>query len=142
MKKFNILTGLKLDITYLSLVFLSASTTDAIIRKAIMLLALLGKVEVLILLLMAIDSDSATMSDVNLTSLVGILSILGAFLEFTNLRMVLISLGVTLEPQLEEGIEMELDCKFLFLCISTILGRFLYLSKRELKTPFLLSDTI
>ena len=42
--------------------------------------------------------------------------------------MVLISLGVNLEPQLEEGIEMKLDCKFLFLWISTIQGRLLYLS--------------
>ena len=33
--------------------------------------------------------------------------------------MLLISLGVTLELQLEEGIEMELNCKFLFLWISS-----------------------
>ena len=89
---------------------------------------------------MAIDSGSAKMSDANLTSLVGNLSIPGAFLEFRAFRMVLISLGVILEPQLEEVIGMELDCKFLFLWIFTILGLFLYLSKIELKTPFLLHD--
>ena len=72
----------------------------------------------MMLLLMAIDSGSAKMSDANLTSLVDILSIKGAFLEFRDFRMVLISL----EPQLEECIKMELDCKFLFLWISTILG--------------------
>ena len=52
--------------------FLSIGTTDAV-------LAILGKVEVLILLLMAIDSGTAKMSDANLTILVGILSIPGAF---------------------------------------------------------------
>ena len=71
---------------------------------------------------MAIDSGSFKMSDANLTSLVGILSIPGAFLEFRDFSMVLISLCVILEPQLEEGIEMKLDCKFLFLWIFTILG--------------------
>ena len=75
-----------------------------------------------ILLLMAIDSDLAKKSDANLTSLVGILSIPGAFLEFRDFRMVLISSVVISEPQLEEGIEMELNCKFLFLRIFTILG--------------------
>ena len=68
---------------------------------------------------MAIGSGSAEKSDANLKSLVGILSIPGAFLEFRDLRMVLISLGVILEPQLEESIEMKPDCKFLFLWIST-----------------------
>ena len=106
---------------------MSIGTTDAI-------LALFGKVEVLILLLMAIGSGSAKMSDASLTDLVGILSIPGAFLEFRVFRMVFISLGVILEPQLEQGIEMELDCKFLFLWIFTMLGGFLYLSKIELKT--------
>ena len=80
------------------------------------------------------------MSDASLTSLVGILSIPGAFLEFRVFRMVLISLGVILEPQLEEGIGMELDCNILFLWIFTILGRLLYLSKIERKDPFLLQD--
>ena len=47
---------------------------------------------------MPIDSGSAKMSDTNLTSLVGILSIPGAFLEFRDFRKVLISLGVILEP--------------------------------------------
>ena len=47
---------------------------------------------------MAIDSGSAKMSDASLTSLVGILSIPGAFLEFRDFRMVSISLGVILEP--------------------------------------------
>ena len=88
---------MKLDVIYLSSIFLSIGTTAAI-------LALFGKVEVLILLLMAIDSGSAKMSDASLTSLVGILSIPGAFLEFRDFRMVLISLGVILEPQLEESI--------------------------------------
>ena len=97
------------------IVFLLLSTTDFI-------LALLGKVEMLILLLMAIDSDSAKMSDNNLTSLVRILAIPGAFWELRVFRMVLISLGVTLELQLEEGIKMEMDWKFLFLRISTKLG--------------------
>ena len=68
----------------------------------------------LILLLMAIDIGLAKMSDAIFTSLIGILSIRGAFLEFRDFRIVLISLGVTLEPPLEEGIEMELDCKYLF----------------------------
>ena len=86
------------------------------------ILALFGKVEVLTPLLMAIDSGSAKMSDANLASLVCILSIPGVFLEFRDFRIVLISLGVILEPQLEEGIGMELDCKFLFLWIFTILG--------------------
>ena len=63
---------------------------------------------------MAIHSGSAKMPDASLTSLVGILSVPGTFLEFRDFRMVLISLGVNLEPQLEEGIGMELDCKFLF----------------------------
>ena len=90
-------------------------STDAI-------LALLGNVEVLVLLLMAIDTVSPKMSDANLTSLVGSLSIPGAFSEFIDFRMVLISIDVTLEPQLEEGADMEMDCKFLFLCISAILG--------------------
>ena len=98
--------------TYLSSVFLSIGTTVAI-------LALFGKVEVLILLLMAIESSSAKMSDANLTNLLGILSIPGAFLELRDFRMVLISLGVVLDPQMEEGIGMELDCKFLFLWIFT-----------------------
>ena len=64
-----------MDITYLSSVFLSIGTTVAI-------LALFGKVEVLILLLMVIDSGSAKMSDASLAGSVGILSISGAFLEF------------------------------------------------------------
>lgn len=50
------------------------------------------------------------MLDANLKSLVGILPILGAFIEFRDFRMVLVSLGITLEPQLEKGIEMEPDC--------------------------------
>ena len=54
--------------------------------------------------------------------------------------MLLISLGVTLELQLEEGIEMELNCKFLFLWISSK-GDFC-LSKIELNTSFLLPDPI
>ena len=83
------------------------------IGTTVAILALFGKVEDLIILLMAIDSGSAKMSDASLTTLVGILSIPGAFLEFRVFRMVLISLGVILEPRLEQGIEMELDCKFL-----------------------------
>ena len=75
-------------------------------------------------------------------SLVGILSVPDAFLEFRDFRMALISLVVILEPQLEEGIEMELDCKFLFLRIFTMRGWFLYLSKIDLKSPFLLLDPI
>ena len=65
MKQFNILTGPKLDITYLSPAFLSLGALYAI-------LALLGKIEVLILLLIAIDSGLAEMSDANLASLFGI----------------------------------------------------------------------
>ena len=72
----------------------------------------------LILLLILIDSGSAKTSDVNLTSLVSILPIPGAFCEFRDFMIVLISLIVTLEPQLEEGIKMELDCNFLSLWIS------------------------
>ena len=56
---------------------MSIGTTDAIS-------ALFRKVEVLILLLMAIDSGSAKKSDANLTSLVRILSIPGAILEFRD----------------------------------------------------------
>ena len=78
---------------------------------------------------MVIDSGSAKISDANLTGLIGILSIPDAFLEFRDFRMVLTSLGVIWKPQLEEGIGMELDCKFLFLWIFKILGWFLYLSK-------------
>ena len=84
------------------------------IGTTVAVLALFGKVEVMILLLMAIDSGSARMSDASLTSLVGILPIPVASSDFRDFRMVLISLGVILEPQLEEGIGMELDCKFLF----------------------------
>ena len=91
---------------------------------------------------MVIDSGSAKISDASLTSLVGILCIPAAFLEFRDFRMALISLGVILEPQLEESIEMELDCKFLFLWIFIILGWFLFLSKIELKILFLLLDPI
>ena len=87
-------------------------------------------------------SGSVKMSDLNLTSLIGILSIPGAFLEFRDFMMVLISLGFFLEPQLEEGIEMELDCKFLFSWIFAVLRWFMYLSKIELKTTFLLLDPI
>ena len=92
------------------------------IGTTVAILVLFGKVEVLIRLLMTIESGSAKMSDTNLTSLVGIFSIPGAFLEFKDFRIVLISLGVILEPQLEEGIGMELDCKFRFSWICTILG--------------------
>ena len=74
------------------------------------------------MLLVANGSGSAKISDANLTSLVGIFSIPGGFLEFKDYRMVLISLGVILEPQLQEGIEMELHCKYLFLQIYTTLG--------------------
>ena len=96
-------------------VFLSVGTTIAI-------LALFGEVEVLILLLMAIDSDSAKTADANLRGLVSIFSIPGPFMELKDFGKVLVSLEIILEPQLEEGIEIELDCKFLFLWISTILG--------------------
>ena len=68
------------------------------------------------------------MSDANLTSLVSILSMPGAFLSFRDFRLVLISLGVSLEPQLEEGIENELDCKISVFMDFKILGRLLYLS--------------
>ena len=71
------------------------------------ILALFGKVEVLILSLIAIDSGSPKSSGINLISQV-------------LFRLVLICLGVILGYQLEEGIEMELDCKCLW--ISTILG--------------------
>ena len=73
------------------------------------ILALFGKVKVLILLLMAFENDLVKTPEANLTSLVGILSIEGAFLEFRDFRMVLISFDVLLEPQLEEGIEIELN---------------------------------
>ena len=91
---------MKLDITYLSSVSLSVGTADAI-------LALFGTAEVLILLLMTTDSGSAKILDTNLSSLVSVLYIPGALLEFRYFRMVLISLGVILEPQLEEGIETQ-----------------------------------
>ena len=107
-------------------------TTDVIV-------VLFGDVQVLILLLMAIGSGSAKTLGANLTILVGILSIPGPFLEFKDFRMVLICVGVIVEPQLEKGIEMEVGCKFMFLWISTILG---CLFKLELKTPFWLLDPI
>ena len=110
------LTGLKLNITYLSSVFKSIGTTDAI-------LALLGKVEVLMLLLMVIDSGSANTPDENLTSLVGILSIPDAFLESRDFRMVFDIFRRYLKTQLEEVTEMELDCKLLFLWTSARLRR-------------------
>ena len=62
-------------------------TTDAI-------LALFGKVEVLMLLLMAVGS--AETSEANLTSLIGILSIPGVFEEFKDFIMVLVPLAVIL----------------------------------------------
>ena len=61
-------------------------------------------------------------SDTNLTILVGILPILGASLEFRGFRMALISLSVLIKPQLEEDVEKEQNCKWLFLVISAILG--------------------
>ena len=54
------------------------------------------------------------MSDASLTSLAGIFSIVDALSELRDFRMLLISPGAILEPKLEEGLEMELDCKFLF----------------------------
>ena len=62
-------------------------TTDAI-------LALFGKVEVLMLLLMAVGS--AETSEANFTSLIGILSIPGVFGEFKDFIMVLVPLAVIL----------------------------------------------
>ena len=73
------------------------------------ILALFGKVKILLLLLMAIESGSAKISDANLTSFIFILSNPGAFLEFMSFRIVSISLGVIWEPQLEESVEMKLD---------------------------------
>ena len=64
------------------------------------------------LLLMAIGS--AKTSDDNLTSLIVILSISGAFFELKYFRMVLVSLGVILEDRLEEDIEMELVLNLYF----------------------------
>ena len=103
---------------------MSIDTTDTI-------LALFGKAEVLILLLMAIDSGSAKKSDANLTSLDGILSIPGAFLEFRDFRIVLFSSVVILAPQLEEGIEMERDCKFPIFDYRFI--KFVFRISREIK---------
>ena len=56
---------------------MSIGTSDAI-------LILFGKIQVLVLLLMAIDSGSDKTSDAKLTSSVGILSIPGAFLEISE----------------------------------------------------------
>ena len=98
--------------------------------------------KVLILLLLAVDSGPTKMSDASLASLVCILSVSGPFLEYRDFRMVLISVSVILEPQPEEAVEMELDCKFPFLWISAILGWFLYSTKIEVKSPFLLLDPI
>ena len=97
------------------------------------ILALFGKAEMLILLLMAIDSGSAKNTGSNLTRLVGILSIPGVFLELRDFRLVLISSVVVLEPQLKEGIKMKLDCKFVFLRIFTILG---FCLKQNLRPHF------
>lgn len=71
------------------------------------------------MLLIAIDSGSAKMPNANFPSLVGILSIQDAFLEFRDFRIVLISLRW--RYQLEGDIEMKLGCKFLFLLILAIL---------------------
>ena len=84
---------------------MSIGTTDVI-------LVLFGKAEALMLLLMAIGS--AKTSDDNLTSLVVILSIPGAYFELKYFRMVLVSLGVILEDRLEEDIEMELVLNLYF----------------------------
>ena len=77
------------------------------IGPTVALLPLFRKIEVLILLLMAIDSGSTKISGANLTSLVDILSIPCAFLESRDFRLESISLGVILERQLEEVIGMD-----------------------------------
>ena len=69
---------------------------------------------------MAIEGGSAKMSDDNLTSLVGILSIPDAFLEFREFCCVFDFFRRCLETP--AGIEIELDFKFLLLCVSTIVG--------------------
>lgn len=74
------------------------------------------------LLLMAIDS--AKTSDDNLTSLIVILSISGAFFELKYFRMVLVSLGVILEDHLEEDIEMELVLNLYFFDIINMISVF------------------
>ena len=56
---------------------------------------------------MAIDRGLTKTLWANLISLIGILSIPDAFLEFRNFGMVLISSAVILEPQLEVNIEMD-----------------------------------
>ena len=68
-------------------IFLLIGTTDAI-------LALFGKVEVLMLFLMAVGS--AETSEANLTSLIGILSIPCVFGEFKDFIVVLVPLGFIL----------------------------------------------
>ena len=74
------------------------------------------------LLLMAIGS--AKTSDDNLTSLIVILSISGAFFELKYFRMVLVSLGVILEDLLEEDIEMELVLNLYFFDIINMISVF------------------
>ena len=74
------------------------------------------------LLLMAIGS--AKTSDDNLTSLIVILSISGAFFELKYFRMVLVSLGVILEDHLEEHIEMELVLNLYFFDIINMISVF------------------
>ena len=94
---------------------MSIGTTDVI-------LVLFGKTEALMLLLMAIGS--AKTSDDNLTSLIVILSISGAFFELKYFRMVLVSLGVILEDHLEEDIEMELVLNLYFFDIINMISVF------------------
>ena len=114
------------------LILLSIGTTVAI-------LALFGKVEMLILLLKLLTV--AQLKSQTLI-LVCILSTPGAFWEFNDFKMVLTSLCVILEHHLAEGIKVELDCKLLFLWIFSILAWFLYLSKIEVKTLFALHNQI
>ena len=79
-KQFNKLTGRKLDISYLSSVFLSIGMTVAT-------LAMSGNLDEAMLLLITFANGVDRKSDANFTSFVGILSVPDAFLLLTDFRI-------------------------------------------------------
>ena len=87
-KPFKKLTGLKLDTVYLLSVFLSMATTVATFSQS-------GKVDEVILLLVAIDKGFERISEANLTNLIGNLSIRAAFFEFKDFNLFSTSSEVT-----------------------------------------------
>ena len=86
-KQFNKLTGRKLDISYLSSVFLSIGMTVAT-------LAMSGNLDEAILLLITFANGVDKKSDAIFTSFVGILSVPDAFLVLTDFRIKFTTLEV------------------------------------------------